>query len=83
MHHATKALVAASALVLAGCSAPPAIEEEVPAVASQQTATSQDQQITGSRIRNRTDTDRIVRTMSQQDAKKAMESGGPRPLSNQ
>ncbi len=82
MHNASKALLAASALVLAGCSAPPAIEEAPPAVASQETGTSQDHNITGSRIKNRKDTDRVVRTMSQQDAKNAMDSG-PRPLQSQ
>jgi starvation-inducible outer membrane lipoprotein len=82
MHNATKAVLAASALVLGGCSAPPAIEEAPPAVASQATGTSQDQNITGSRIKNRKDTDRVVRTMSQQDARNAMESG-PRPLNSQ
>ena len=82
MHNATKGLLAASALILAGCAAPPAVEEAAPAVASQQTGTSQDHNITGSRIKNRKDTDRVVRTMSQQDARKAMD-GGPRPLSSQ
>lgn len=82
MDHAPKALTLAGILLLAGCSLPQQAEETPapadvagPALA----ATSQDRNITGSRIPNPQTTDRVLRSVGQQEVRSAMDSA-PRPL---
>ena len=79
MRNALNALLAVGALVLAGCSTAPKNEELPAAAKGPEIASSHDKQITGSRIPNPKTTDRVLRSIGQQEARSAME-GAPRPL---
>lgn len=80
MHIAMKALLAAGALALAGCAAPPAAEEAAdPAAAALESSGTNHNQLTGSRIPNPKTTDRVVRSVGQQSFRSSMDTQA-RPL---
>ncbi|OON63180.1 hypothetical protein B0920_07180 [Massilia sp. KIM] len=83
MDHAPKALILSGILLLGGCSLPQQAEETpAPAEAAAGpalAATSQDRNLTGSRIPNPQTTDRVLRSVGQQEVRNAMDSA-PRPL---
>jgi uncharacterized lipoprotein YajG len=83
MHSTTKFLFAASLLALAACQAPPTGQEPTAAAAAPAVAVApDDHNMTGSRIKGRTSTDRILKAMGQQEVRNAMDSA-PRPLQSQ
>ena len=74
MHIATKALLAAGALALAGCALPPASEEPLEVAAAGEGSGTNHNQLTGSRIPNPKTTDRVVRSVGQQAFRSSMDS---------